>query len=131
MTMETEGFVGITDATGNCYAACVASITGLPFEELKVDVGPPETWDRDKSRWVGNRMTDLLHERGWAILHAGVRIPVGFSIATGTSSRGSWGHCWVALDGERFFDPHPSREFTLNVDHYDVLVPILGLLPSA
>lgn len=120
-------FAGVTDDTGNCYAATIASITGIPFDALRADVGPLHYIDRDKRRELSNRMVRLLEAHGWAILNTGARAPVGLSVAVGPSPRGSWNHCWVALDGKPYFDPHPSAEYTVTVDHYEVLVKIVAV----
>jgi len=122
-------FVGITDDTGNCYAASIASITGLSFEELQADVGSLQYYDRDKQRELNNRMVRLLESHGWAILNVGRRLPSGLSVAVGPSPRGSWSHCWVAWDGKPCFDPHPSGEYTETVNYYEVLISIVGVMP--
>ena len=121
----------LKDESGNCYAACIAMLCGLPFDELKVDVGAPDTWTRQKEIALNNRMTGLLHTAGYALLHAGTRMPMGLSLATGDSPRGDFCHCWIALDGKPYYNPHPSNEFTPNVIHYDVIIPIMGLIEAA
>lgn len=118
----------IEDSAGNCYAACIASITGLPFDVLRMD--PPPTPDDDKAKRIAfnNRMVNLLHDNGWALCRMGTRIPAGLAIAVGPSPRGNWDHAVVTRGREWVHDPHPSGVFLPSVRYYEVLVKIDGLI---
>ena len=102
------------DPDGNCLAACVATITGLPLEDF-----PPlksEAWLFHWNAW--------LRERGWTMDWWRVgqgEVPAGFSVCSGTSPRGDFHHSVVYLDGKHFHDPHPDQTWILDED--DWLVP--------
>ncbi len=107
----------IKDETGNCYAACLSMVTGIPFDVLKVD------WlflVLDKTFILKERMKRILGDYGYKVTSTQVK-PVGISIAIGDSPRGNWNHAILVKDGEPFFDPHPSNLFIEKVLSYQVV----------
>jgi hypothetical protein len=121
----------ITDDTGNCYAASLATITRIPFDELKgdVDLRTTNMTPKEMREWWRSFEEGLkwkLFEYGWVIAYMGTNIPEGLSIATGKSPRGDFDHCWVAMNGEPLFDPHPSRSFTDEVFYFEALIRVRG-----
>lgn len=98
---------------GNCYAACVASVTGIPLEEVP-NFCLKSTWLADSINW--------LRDRGWGVFYlydvAGERSNLPGTvrwwssypcIVTGKSPRGDWLHCVVDQGGEVVHDPHPDK----------------------
>lgn len=111
-----------------CWAACIATITGIALDEL--DQGIPE--DADDAWFNANRarlMNDMhlrLRQRGWFFAHLWKNAPRGLAIAGGSSPRGlAIGHAVVVKDGKLWHDPHPSRAGIVDVEGYDILIPIL------
>ncbi len=113
-----------TDDTNNCFAACISMLTGIPFDELKVN------WEAEKvyrDQDLNNRMNALLRERGWRIVKLWRAIPAGFAIGSGPSPRGKdIAHSVIVKDGEFFHDPHPSGLFVPELTQFEILVRILG-----
>lgn len=102
---------------GNCFMACVASITEIPLEEL------PNLYDdadqMGESWWEVT--VQALTERGWIICWYdtdgdSLLTPPGWAIANGLSPRGTLSdktderirHSVVVFDGEMNHDPHPD-----------------------
>jgi len=94
---------------GNCFAACVASLLEVGIGEVLDDSELLEgkNWWPAWLRW--------LSQRGYGLLHISNNPPAwffpvaGYSIMSGKSPRGNFGHSVVALDGVMIHDPHPSR----------------------
>lgn len=92
---------------GNCFAACVASLTGVPLEDV-----PPfcsrEGWWEAFCEW--------LEQRGWYPI-AGEGAPhemiVGYVIVSGPANRGL-DHATIWRHGALVHDPHPSRDGLLS-----------------
>lgn len=105
---------------GNCFAACVASILGLPLEAVDFD-GSADWW---------NRADAALRKIGWAYFEAKVAegweaiVPRGaYYIASGMSPRGIK-HAVVHRDGQMVHDPNPARAGILSVEEIGFLVPM-------
>ncbi len=120
---------------GNCWSACVGSILELSLEEVG------DLADAHRMAAIG---WDNGGEFQWSLilpeLHAlGVTVgfivmnnprlpnlpPRGYSIANGLSQRGL-PHSCVALDGEIEHDPHPERSGLMEINSYDVLIPVVA-----
>lgn len=97
---------------GNCYSACVASILGLPLENVPNFCAIDDDWFVKANEW--------LHENcGVVVLSFSGEDPLvnhqqeyGESvvyIATGRSPRGDWHHSVLWKNGCVLHDPHPSR----------------------
>lgn len=107
-----------------CWTACMACISGLPY----ADFPPPPDEDDPKSEHH-NAVVRHLHANGWTTAYLGSRIPKGFAIMGGKSPRG-FQHAVVAKDGVMVYDPHPSRAGLVKVEDFELVIPILGLLPK-
>lgn len=90
---------------GNCFAACVASITGLPigslpnhFRNVNGDVD---------ARWL-DEWNDFLKPFGLGMIWADAtfsRTPSGYAIAAMAVDGHDYDHAVVCLDGEIIHDP--------------------------
>jgi hypothetical protein len=103
------------DKNGNCFPACVASITGIPLEEIPnfcVEHPGDNEWFRAFAKWLGSR--------GWApiafVFNDGARAHLDYAreiapgapwIASGLTSRGR--HAVVYVGAELFHDPNPRH----------------------
>jgi hypothetical protein len=108
---------------GNCFSACVASLLGLPVDDVPYFMADDE--------WYG-RFTAWCEPRGLypmtfrfdgpqAFLNPDVWTPPGFYILGGASPRGP--HAVVARRHEIVHDPHPSRDGLITIEDATVLVP--------
>ena len=108
------------DDAGNCLQACVASLLGLPLEDVPNFAAVPEGGTDGKSHWF------FAFERWLRDRDLGVSVwyptrgcdwymaPESLAIASGKSPRGDFQHSVVVrvTDGaepELVHDPHPSR----------------------
>ena len=110
----------IYDTTGNCYAACISTITGIPFDSLKLTPEELEALDSTSLQTLMNRR---MAEHGWWRVPMFQKVPVGIAIAGGKSPRGDYEHAVIVKDGRPYFDPHPSGAFVESIDNYEVLIP--------
>jgi hypothetical protein len=95
---------------GDCLRACVATVLGLPLEDVPHFVQyieHPAGTDRSLWWWA---MYGFCRWYGWAVGYNDDPLdpPKGWALADGKSPRGHM-HVVVAYDGEVVFDPHPSR----------------------
>jgi hypothetical protein len=122
---------------GNCFAASMATITGIDLQQLteELGMGSGGTWEGDV--WVPNyaeehwldRAHRVMREHGWTLFHTSTQ-PSGFSIASGPTVRGLL-HATVALDGAIVHDPHPSRDGLLEIiDWISVTRTVVAHVPS-
>lgn len=133
MTAAPHSPVRVDQRPGGCWAACVATITGIPLDELdqNIPAGASEQWFLDHATELHNDMVHKLRARGFRLECIYRDIPRGFAIASGPGPRlNRVQHAVVALDGELWHDPHPSRAGLVAVESYEILVPILGTLPD-
>jgi hypothetical protein len=144
MPAETLGFVPVDQTTfgrgkGDCFAASIASITGVPLDDLRprLGIGSSGTWEGDV--WVPNpneedwftRATRVMREYGWEIAYETADAPPGLSVACGLANRGLR-HAVVAMDGRTVHDPHPSRDGLIEADSWIILArssPLTGPQP--
>jgi hypothetical protein len=92
---------------GNCFSACIASILELPIEDVPSFASYGEGWTWQLLGWLVARDLSMTY---YDIEH-GDRVPPGFSIAGGPSTRfAGQKHACVAHDGNVIHDPHPSRD---------------------
>lgn len=112
----------VTQRDGNgCYAASIASITGLSLDSIPHP--EQEEMTRDEFWRYRNRLNTYLIEHGWMIVTTWLRIPKGLSIVTGLSPRNIH-HCCVALDGEIIHDPHPDGGGVKDIVEYEIIIPL-------
>lgn len=109
---------------GNCFAACVASITELPIETMPNHF-KNENGDVDP-RWL-DEWNEFLKPYGLAMIWADAtfcRTPTGYAIAEMAVKVHPWNHAVVCLDGEIVHDPLcPGYEFERYVNWYIFTVP--------
>jgi hypothetical protein len=102
---------------GNCFAAAVASITGIPLADFPSLADLPD-WLRVAREFV--------YSRGWKLIYVPNGCepfePPGFHVGSGLSPRGL-DHAVVHLDGKMVHDPHPSREGVARVVRWYLLFP--------
>lgn len=106
---EANKAVNEGHAAGDCMRASVATILGLPLDDVPhfaqyIDhpLGTPALW------WWS--LVGFLHWKGWEIeAYDAIDAPMGWSLVDGYSPRGHR-HLCVGHDGEVVFDPHPGRE---------------------
>ena len=95
---------------GDCWAACISSITEIPLEELP-DANDPEHQSYKEWPVYWCAMLDYLKTKGFSLYNTGINnfknidFPV---IAVGKSPRGDFNHAVVWQNGI-IHDPHPDR----------------------
>lgn len=97
---------------GNCMAACFASVTGVPLDEIDAAL-------TDEADHWWNNLRRVLNGYGWdtTICYQNGPdgcVPQGYAVAGGPSPRANGdpdqpGHAVVYLDGRMIHDPHPDR----------------------
>lgn len=102
---------------GDCFAACVATITGVPLDQIPNFIEAGREWFAVLWNWAD--------ETGWDVYsaHSKETLPNGPLIVTGPGARG-FGHACVWIggpDGMIAWDPHPSRAGLVECDHWIVL----------
>lgn len=118
---------------GNCYAACLATLTGKPIDFFPVM--PPNVDETEENREAYDKaISDKLAEAGFVSVNLNLdadsrdlirerKILTGFPyIMSGTSPRGDWLHAVIFQDGEMLHDPHPSGGGILNWRFQELLV---------
>lgn len=121
---------------GNCFAACLASLLGLPLAEVEGYQSGLDTTEAVEARWWG-QLQGWLKARGLIALQlafANGETPEQFTygrpelryIANGKSPRGEWDHSVVFCDGELEHDPHPSGSgLEGSPSSFTLIVPLL------
>lgn len=104
---------------GDCWAACISSLTEIPIEEL------PDVNDPKNSEWPSYwyTMWNFLKDRGFSLYCENVNQFVGnngYCIACGKSPRGDFNHAVIWNDGI-IHDPHPDKTGILNIDHFEII----------
>lgn len=124
----------------DCWPTCIEMITGLDRAVFPLPRDFGEGWEHEAA------VEQVLFERGYAIYKAhrwiksigngNVRVkpiaqpPFGWSIGTGPSLiTGGSQHSVVCRDGEVWHDPHPKRPAVADIDHYEIILPLLGRGP--
>ena len=117
----------VTQRPNGCWAACIATITGIPLDEFPElpDAARDEAWWDENGTRLRNEITVVLRKHGWRKESTWTDAPRGFAMAYGTSPRGHQ-HGVVVLDGKLWHDPHPSQAGLLDVQQFEILVPIVG-----
>lgn len=114
-----------------CWAACISTLTGIPLDEFPAvpDDAREEAWWDEHGTRLRNEITAVLRKHGWRKESTWYDCPRGFAMAYGQSPRG-FDHAVVVKDGELWHDPHPEGGGILDVQQYEILVPIIaGSLP--
>jgi len=111
--------------SGNCLAACVASILELDIDEVENFV-EKKNWFLALCLWLEKRgMTAVRLDfaKGFPNVAWNFYMPPGtLVIFTGPSPRGDFHHCVVGQwDGKFIHDPHPDNSFTVDNNVVDVI----------
>lgn len=103
-------------SVGDCWRACIASITGCPIAEVPHFVRDHvDEWFEATNVWLAEHVGQtLLYYAGEHTARADRRAevtPREYVLLDGKSPRGPWYHVVVAdaITGEMVHDPHPSR----------------------
>jgi hypothetical protein len=104
---------------GNCQQAAVASILGLPLEEVPNFAEAESFWSSFHA---------FLKERGYIVVELpGNRVPECYYLAYGPAARGAR-HACIYRAGKLVHDPHPDRTGLINVEQINLIVPVeIGL----
>jgi hypothetical protein len=103
------------DPDGNCFEACIATITGIPLEDIPHFLS--DDWYAEYRVWLRAKGWNLI----WWDAGAGAE-PPGIAIASGTSERGL-PHSVVYRDGVLTHDPHPSDAGLSELQYWLLLWP--------
>lgn len=111
-----------------CWPAVLAGLTGIPHERLTRHIPADADFFRNDAQWTAfhNAILAELHAHGWTYDHLGTRIPKGFAVGIGRSTRGV-DHACIVCDGQLWHDPHPSREGVEKFSSFEIVVPIVGV----
>lgn len=127
---------------GDCWRACIATVTQTPLEHVPHFVGDhfdedqagalldppaPARWFEATQEWLRGRFNYLClyYDDPAAIYPHGRAEPSAFPwlIWSGQSPRGDWKHSVVGDQaGHMVHDPHPSRAGVLDLDGVFVIV---------
>lgn len=117
----------IDQRPNGCWAACVATITGISLDELdqNIPADASEDWFWEHKTELHNDMVQKLRACGWRLDCTYRDAPRGFAIASGKSPRlDTVQHACVYLDGDLWHDPHPSRAGLESVESFEILIPL-------
>lgn len=110
MTPVDQTRFGAVD--GDCFAACVATLLGLPLAEIP-NFCAPEQLDADGRWWPNFRAWCAARGLEAVCLLAADQppgaVPDFDAIGSGPSPRGAFLHATVWRNGRLWHDPHPSR----------------------
>ena len=112
--------------TGNCLAACVASIFERPLWAVPNFVA----CQGEETAWC-YRLQQFAHNEGWRLFQSVYPSTESWSldldedaiaIATIDSPRGDWRHCVVAnpATGRVLWDPHPEGDSNRLLSHKEM-----------
>lgn len=121
---------------GDCWRACIATVTGTPIAEVPHFVGDHHVrdtadgtteWLAATQRWLAERFGHicLYYDNPEAMYPDRRNEPSAWPLViwSGQSPRGDWGHAVVgSQDGKMIHDPHPSRDGVTDLDGVFVIV---------
>lgn len=110
--------------TGNCFAACVASLLELPLADVpNFCAGYTDgSWYPPYREWLAKRgFIDLSLNWGDWVTDVGGMGDVIF-IVSGPGPRGC-DHSTLYQHGKLLHDPHPSRDGLLKASEINILIP--------
>jgi hypothetical protein len=128
----------LTEAPGNCWAACIASILEIPLSELPDEAdywtpGQPQSksyipYEKATFAWLLQRGLILVEVKMPDVYFRGDEWEP-YCILAGPSPRNPLvSHAVVGRGAKIVHDPHPSRDGLLTVDGepwwYEFLVPV-------
>ena len=111
--------------TGNCFAACVASILEMRLEDVfddsaidRMGEDNSQWWDAWRT-WLNGKGYDLCACRADAWFFP----PKGYALAGGKSKSNGVSHSVVTLDGKLAHDPHEGWDGLASVEDYVIIYP--------
>lgn len=114
------------ESVGNCFRACFASLLEVDIDDIPPFETLPGFDDGSSSEW-SEVLNDYISSLGLRIIRIVVEegyIPAGYSILTGKSDLGDFGHCVIALDGKQVFDPARKDKKLTEIWDFHCLIPI-------
>jgi len=112
------------EESGNCLAACIASIFEVPIDIIPEFEG--ENWYLEMMKFVEILGFEMLRWDEEVVLK-------GYYIVNGKSPRGSFDHVVIFKNGKMVHDPHPSKKGIENIKWCLAFLPLhsIGkLIPS-
>ncbi|MDV7194776.1 hypothetical protein [Mycolicibacterium fortuitum] len=120
-----------TGTVGDCWRACIASVTGCPIAEVPHFVQDHGgEWFEATNAWLAER----YGERFWYYVGEEVARAENragettreYVLLDGKSPRGDWYHVVVAdaVTGQMVHDPHPSRAGLASITGVFALLPV-------
>lgn len=118
---------GLTKEDGNCWAACVSSITGIPLADIPVPMCHEENWYEQCVKFLADREWFYLEVPAYAFCLT-KNHPDTYIMVAGQSPRYDCLHAVVGqiCSGRVLFvhDPHPSGGFIVgDPTYYGFILP--------
>jgi hypothetical protein len=121
---------------GNCFAACIASLIGVPLKKVpnfmaiyQPEKGEADPWYDNVLEWLGRFGLVLMSYESDPFLEAAAASEMHkrtIMVASGPGPRGHR-HCVLWRYGKLHHDPHPSDDGLVGPpDLYEVLVVVDG-----
>ena len=110
---------------GNCYAACVATVLGVPLAEVPhiVELGMQLNGTDDKVAWWALTVGFMAARGYWPVqLDSLADAEPGELVLVGGPSPRGVSHQTIYRDGELWHDPHPSRAGLVSIYTDDLIV---------
>lgn len=113
--------------TGNCFAACLASILECPLDEVPQPTAVDDACPRWTPYW--QRVEAWLAERNLGLIEFPVGgngyVPPGYTILSTTPRGCDYQHAVVARDGEVVWNPWPFEHEGLGEWKYWTVLTVL------
>ena len=93
---------------GNCFSAVLASLLHIPIEDIPV-FSSEESWLCQVNHFLQKYNLCYIQVNGLKEVIRDTCITGMYHEIGGTTNRADCLHAVVGLDGDQFFDPHPSR----------------------
>ena len=125
------------EQNGNCFAAVISSITGIPIEEMYAieDTYNDPCWSERLTKWLLSKGWLWRGAKDFQYRYSMSKIPIGFSeddfkdrpyFVIGSTNRfgGEVAHICIFMNGELIHDPHPENTGLMTLDNYEVIEKI-------
>jgi hypothetical protein len=113
------------EESGNCFAACIASILELPLSEVP-NFCAYSDWNTRVNNWLEDYGMFLITIEPKSWYPRPRQFDDCYSILSGPSGRGLR-HCVVGKGEQMVHDPHPSRA---GLDHFDQIDLFVNIDPA-
>ena len=107
---------------GNCFAACIATITGISLESIPTFLEPKGEWYQKYKEWIQTKGFDMVALTDWTE-ESKEFAPKVYSIVSGKGPRGL-DHSVVYYHLDMFHDPHPEGGGVTDIMDWIYIVPI-------